>query len=62
MKNCRIEEDTDDSYINNTLKIVTGTFRMDFKNKLKNKYLIFTPAQLLRSFPFYQFSLQGHHL
>ena len=62
MRNCRIEEDTDDSYIKDTLKIVTGTFRMDFKNKLKNKYLIFTPVQLLRSFPFYQFSLQDHHL
>ena len=34
MKNCRIEEETDDSYINNTLIIVTGTFRMDLKNKL----------------------------
>ena len=32
MKNCRIEEETDDSYINNTLIIVTGTYRMDLKN------------------------------
>ena len=62
MKNCRIEEETDDKYINNTLIIVTGTFRMDLKNKLSNKYLNFTPEQLLRSFPFYQLSLQDHHL
>ena len=62
MKNCRIEEETDDKYINDTLIIVTGDFRMDLKNKLSNKYLNFTPEQLLRSFLFYQFSLQDHHL
>ena len=62
MKNCRIEEETDDSYINSTLIIETGTFRMDLKNKLSKKYLNFTPEQLLRSFPFCQLSLQDHHL
>ena len=37
MKNCRIEEETDDSYINNTLIIITGTFRMDLKINSKTK-------------------------